>query len=85
MEEKEVGKITHYFGKIGVCVIQIEKEAVRKGDKIHIKGATTDFEQMIDSMQINHKDVPEAKKGDGIGLRVKEPVREGDVVYKVLM
>jgi putative protease len=83
MEEKEIGKVTHYFGKLGVCVIQLS-DTVKNGDKIHIKGATTDFEQHIDSIQINHKDVAEAKKGQGIGLQVREPVREHDIVYKVI-
>ncbi len=84
MEEKEVGKVAHCFGKIEVCVVQITKEGLKKGDKIHIKGATTYFEQTVESMQINHKDIVEAKKGDGIGLKVKQPVREQDVVYKIV-
>lgn len=84
MEEKEIGKITHYFGKIGVCVIQVTAEGLKKGDKIHVKGATTDFEQTVDSMQVDHKEVPEAKKGDGIGMKVLSPCREHDQVYKVI-
>ena len=85
MEEKEIGKITHYFSKIGVGVIEISGEdGLKNGDKIHIKGATSDFEQEIDSMQIDHQDVQEAKKGDSIGMKVKEPVRENDAVYKVI-
>ena len=83
MEEMEVGKVTHFFSKIGVCVIHITKGGLKKGDRIHIKGATSDFEQTIGSMQINHKEILEAKTGDSIGLQVKEPVREHDVVYKV--
>lgn len=85
MEEVEIGKITHYFSKIDVGVIEITaNEVLKKGDTIHIKGATTDFEQQVDSLQINHKDVKEVKKGDAFGLKVKGPVREHDVVYKVL-
>jgi len=81
-EEKEIGKVTHYFSKIGVCVVKLSgKLAV--GDTIHVKGATTDFQQKVDSMQIEHEKVEEAKKGQSIGLKVDEPVREHDAVYKV--
>ena len=80
---KEVGKITHYFSKIGVGVIEITSGSLKVGDKIRIKGATTDFEQEIDSMQIEHEQVEEAEAGQSIGLRTKEHVREHDVVYKV--
>lgn len=83
MAEKETGKVTHYFTKIGVGVIKIEKGALNVGDKIHIKGATTDFEQNISSMQIEHEQVEKAKKGQSIGLKVEQPVRENDKVYKV--
>jgi putative protease len=83
MEEKELGKVTHYFGKISVAVVEVTAdEVLKKGDKIHIKGATTDFEQQVGSMQVNHQDVEEAKKGDAIGLKVDEPVRENDQVFK---
>jgi translation elongation factor EF-1alpha len=54
------------------------------GDNIHIKGGTTDFEQKVESMQIEHENIDKAKKGDVIGLRVKEKVREGDEVYKIV-
>ena len=82
IEGKEVGKVTHYFTKIGVGVIELSK-ALKAGDKIRIKGATTDFEQNVDSMQIEHKNVEKAKKGESIGLKVAEPVRENDKVFKV--
>ena len=58
-------------------------DKVKQGDKILIEGATTNFEQALDSMQIEHKEVKEAKKGDSIGLKVKDRVREGDKVYRV--
>ena len=77
---KEVGKITHYFEKIGVAVIEVTGK-LKAGDKIRIKGNTTDFEQDIDSMQVEHEQVKEAKKGDAIGMKVKDRVREHDVVY----
>jgi len=84
MEDMELGKVTHYFSKIGVAVILVEKGTVNKGDTIHIKGATSDFDQEVDSMQVNHKEVEEAKAGESIGLKVKSPVRENDNVYKVV-
>ncbi|MFH1461073.1 MAG: EF-Tu/IF-2/RF-3 family GTPase [Patescibacteria group bacterium] len=83
MEEKLVGKITHYFTNIGVGVIEVTNGKLKKGDKIHIKGATTDFEQSIDSMQIEHENVEKAKKGEAAGLKVEQQVREGDEVYLV--
>lgn len=81
-KEQLVGKITHCFGKIEVGIVEITKSALKVGDMIHIKGASTDFEQKIDSMQIEHEQVDKAKKGDVIGLKVKDKVREGDEVYK---
>ncbi len=84
MPEEEIGKITHYFGKIGVAVLELEG-TLRKGDKIHIVGGNgaRDFTQEVSSMQVEHENIAEAKKGDAIGLKVDEPVREGDKVYKV--
>lgn len=83
MSEKEVGRVTHYFGNIGVAIIKLT-DALRVGEKIHVKGATTDFEQVVESIQIEHKPVEEAKAGDEVGIKVSGKVREGDVVYKVV-
>lgn len=80
--EKEIGKITHYFKKIGVAVAQLSK-SMKEGDTIHIKGATTDFKQKVKSMQVEHKELTEAKPKDDVGLKVKDAVREHDVIYKV--
>jgi translation elongation factor EF-1alpha len=82
-KEELIGKITHYFGKIEVGIVEITKGSLSVGDTIHIKGATTDFEQNIDSMQIEHEQIDKAKKGDVIGLKVKDKVKEEDEVYKV--
>jgi len=84
VEEKLIGKITHYFTNIGVGVIEITKGDLKVGDKIHIKGATSDFEQAVDSMQIEHENIEKAKKGDAIGLKVDQQIREGDQVFKVI-
>ena len=79
-KEKKVGEIAHYFGKIMVAAINVKAEII-VGDTLHIKGHTTDFEQVVDSMQIEHESVPKAKKGDDIGIKVKDHVREGDEVF----
>jgi translation elongation factor EF-1alpha len=81
-EKKLVGRITHYFTNIGVAVIELE-DTLKVGDEISVEGATTNFTQKIDSMQIEHESVKEAKKGDSVGLKVVDKVREGDQVFKV--
>jgi len=81
-EKKLVGKIVHYFTNINVAVIDLEAP-LAVGDKISIEGATTNFTQPIESMQIEHKEVKSAKKGDSIGLKVIDRVRGGDNVYKI--
>ena len=79
---KEVGKVTHYFSNIGVAVIKLST-TLKQGDKIRIKGATSDFTQKVDSMQIDHDKVETAKKGQSIGMKVADHAREQDIVYKV--
>lgn len=82
-KEKLVGKVTHYFSHIGVAVIDLSA-TLEQGDEIRIiGGSNTDFNQKVDSMQADHKEVKEARKGDSIGLKVSEKVREGYQVYKV--
>src|SRR3989338_6092377 len=71
---EEVGRITHYFTNIGVGVIEVTNGTLKVGDKMRVKGATTDFDQKIESMQIEHEQVKEAKAGQSIGLKVKEHV-----------
>jgi len=82
-KEKLIGQVTHYFNKIGVGVIELTDGDLKVGETIHIKGATTDFTQEVKSMQIDKESIQEAKKGQAIGLKVEEPVRENDKVYKV--
>lgn len=78
----EVGRVSHYFSKISVAVIEL-KAPLAVGNRILIKGSTSDIEQAVDSMQIEHENVQRAEAGQSIGLKVKERVRENDVVYKV--
>lgn len=81
-EGKLIGKISHYFGKIGVAVIELSG-ALKVGDTIRIVGGETDFNQTVESMEIEHEKIQEAKKGDSAGTKVDQKVREGYKVYKV--
>ncbi len=82
-EGKLIGKVSHYFSKIGVAVIELSG-SLSVGDTVRIVGGeATDFEQTIDSMEMEHEKIEKAKKGDAIGTKVKEKVREGYKVYKV--
>jgi len=83
-KEELIGQITHYFGKIKVAIVEITKKDLKAGDTIHIKGSSTDFEQPVKSMQVEHEQVDKAKKGDIIGLKIKDKAREGDEVYKII-
>ncbi len=82
MKQKPIGKITHYYGHLGVAIIKFNRN-VKKGEEVYFKGAHTDFTQAIDSIQYDHKDVEAAKKGQDVGIKVKEKVREGDEIYSV--
>ena len=84
MEEEKIGFISNYFSKISVAAIEMTEGTVSVGDTLHFLGHTTDIESTIHSMQIEHKFVTEAKKGDGVGVKVPEKVREGDKVYKIV-
>lgn len=81
--EEEIGRITHYFSRIGVGVVEITSGELKIGDTIHIKGHTTDFYQKVESMQVEHQPVSVAKQGDSVGLKVIDHVRENDRVYRV--
>ena len=82
MKEKEIGKISSYFSHVNVAAIKLS-DKLKIGSKIHIKGTTTDFEQEVDSIQIEKKDVSKAKKGDHIGIKVSEKVRPNDKVFLI--
>ena len=84
MSEEQIGKISHYFGKLEVAAIELTEGSLAVGDTIHIKGHTTDLTETVDSIQIEHDQVQSAKKGESIGIKVVEHVREHDLVYKVL-
>jgi len=81
-EYEKVGRITHFFSKAGVAVLELNA-TLSKGDKIVVRGSTTNVEQIIDSMEIEHKQITTAAAGQSIGLKVLGRVRENDIVYKV--
>lgn len=82
-EGKLIGKVTHYFGNIGVAVIELS-DNLKVGDNIRISGGeTVDFTQTVDSMEVEHEKVEKAKAGDSIGLKTEQKVREGYKVYKL--
>jgi len=78
-----IGEVTHYFPHVKAAVIKIKKGELTVGETIYIKGHTTDFEQKVKSLQMNHAPVEKASKGQEIGIRVNSKVRHGDKVYKV--
>ncbi len=81
MAEKEIGRITNYFSKIGVAVIELTAP-VQLGDEIHILGGERDFSQTVDSMQVEHQPIEEGQAGQEIALMLDQKARPGDVVYK---
>jgi len=82
--EKQIGHVTHYFSHLSVAAIQVENEDLTVGDQIHIKGHTTDVIQPVDSLQYEHEMIAAAHPGQSVGIKVKDHVREHDVVYKVV-
>ena len=84
MEEEKIGFVSNYFSKISVAAIEITNGTLSVGDTLHYLGHTTDFESRVNSMQIEHKSVTEAKKGDSVGVKVSEKARRGDKVYKIV-
>lgn len=82
MAEKKIGKVTHYFGKIGVAAILLTAE-LRVGDTVHIMGRNTDFGQQVVSMQLEHEAIEQGKAGQEIAIKVEQRARRNDRVYKV--
>lgn len=80
-EAKPIGAVTHYYGNIKVAIVKF-KQAFSRGAKIHFRGATTDFEETVKSMQFDHKPIEKAKKGQQVGIKVGKKVREGDAIYE---
>lgn len=81
--EEEIGRITHFFSKINVGVLELTKGKLKISDTIHVKGHTTDFYQKVESIQVEHSPVDSAELGMQVGLKMESPVREHDIVFKV--
>lgn len=81
-EKKLVGKVTHYYSKLNVAIVELEDD-LQYGDRISIEGTTTNIQQVVNSMHIEHEPVNIAHRGDAIGLKVIDRVRPGDAVYKI--
>src|SRR3989338_2207101 len=81
-KEEAIGEVTHFFGHVPAAAVKLKKP-LKIGETVHIKGHTTDIIIQIGSMQVNHKPVQAAKKGESIGIQVSQKCREHDVVYKV--
>ena len=84
MKEVEVGTVMHFFDKAGVAAITMSGGKLAVGDTLHIKGHTTDVTVTVESMQVDHKPVDKASKGDDVGVKIDEKVREHDTVFKVV-
>jgi putative protease len=84
MKEREIGHVSNYFSKLSVAAINITDGTIKVGDTIHFKGSVTDFEERVESMQIDRSPVDIAQSGDSIGLKVSQKVRRKDKLFKVL-
>lgn len=79
----QIGKISHYYDKIGVAVVEVTNQPLKVGDTVRISGHDKEFTQVVVSLQVEHEQVKEVKPGDSAGLKVDTPVKEGDVLYLV--
>ncbi len=81
-QEQVIGRVAHYYSHLGVAVVEVTGAPLRVGDRIHIKGHTTDFTQTAESMEVEHNRVDVVNPGQSCGLRVVNHAREHDVVYR---
>lgn len=79
-QKEQLGKITHFYSKLGVGIIKLDKE-LKAGDEIQIKGNTSDFKQKVEELQLNHKNIDKGEKGQEVGVKLSQKVRDGDVVF----
>lgn len=79
----QIGKVSHYYDKIGVAVVEVMNQPLRVGDSIKISGHDKEFTQKVESLQIEHKQVDEVPVGESCGIKVDQPLKEGDVVYLI--
>ncbi len=77
----QIGKVTHYYDKIGVAVVEVKNQPLKMGDKVKISGHDSEFTQEISSLQVEHEKVAEVAPGETVGLKVEKPVKAGDILY----
>ncbi|MDD5147316.1 MAG: hypothetical protein PHV63_02070 [Candidatus Daviesbacteria bacterium] len=82
-DSKSIGKVVHYYDKLGVAIVDLESGGLKVGDEVKFKRGDEEFVQKIDSLQVDHKDVDSVKKGDSFGLKVDQPTKPGTEVYLV--
>jgi putative protease len=80
MHEVLLGTVIHYYSRLGVAALSL-RHSLRKGDRVHILGHTTDVEEAVESMEIDHRQIVDTKPGDDVAIKVREKVRAGDKVY----
>src|SRR5881628_2768008 len=84
LERKKVGEVFHFYGKIGVAAIRLTDDGIAIGDTVQIQGPSTNLEQTVETLQIEHADVSRAGPGQEVGMKVRDRVREKDFVYKLV-
>lgn len=77
----QIGKVTHYYGKLGVAVVEVLSQALRVGDMIRISGHDSEYTQVVTSLQVEHEKIPMVNAGESCGIKVERPVKAGDMVY----
>ncbi len=82
MAQKPVGEVTHYYSNLNVATVKLAKE-LKIGDKIHVEGHSTNFDQVVSEMQFNHEGIEAGKKGQDVGIKITGKVREGDKVHVI--
>src|SRR2546430_15568446 len=83
-ERKKVGEVFHFYGKIGVAAIRLTDDGIAIGDTVQIQGPSTNLEQTVEALQIEHAVVSRAGPGQEVGMKVRDRVREKDFVYKLI-
>ncbi len=81
--DKPIGKVTHYYDKVGVAIIDLDSKGLSLGQEVKFKRGDEEFTQKVSSLQVDHKEVEEVKKGDSFGLKVEKPTKPGTLVYLV--
>ncbi len=84
MEERRIGTVVHYYSRLNVAAVKLAEDGLRVGDRIHIKGHTTDLQQSVESLQVENQQIAQAGPGATVGLKVAGHCRTHDTVYKVL-